>query len=392
MMKILPARIAILVSVCLCLTLTACSGGGTATRVSAKTERRIGPTDVDALEINDTARFLAGMEGRADGPYHALEQMPAWQTYRANFNESWARVQESQFKPVADFEQRALKGDKQTSRFLFYPFSGPDVLYMTGFFPGRDVYVMAGLEGIGHLPRVGEYTAENAPQHLNAWSTAMNSIFRRSFFVTSEMSKQLHGDSDGSLPIIVLLLTRAGYTLDALQLGQLASDGTWEKFQQTPTARRARAVRVEFHKGGSQDTDTPGQVLYYFSTDLAKGFAAQSPFVAFLEKQGQPETFMKSASFLPHMREFTDIRNWITRASTRITQDDTGIPYQFLLDHNWNVRLYGEYSHPDKSFRRRFQPELEAAFADTGRVEPLGFSIGYGFHRRPSSLLVATPK
>ena len=196
----------------------------------AKPERHIGLSDIDAREIDDTAKFLAGLEGRADGPYHALEALPAWQTYRANFNETWARVQESQFKPVAEFETRALHGDKQSSHFLFYPFSGPDVLYMTRFFPARDVYVMAGLERVGHLPRLGEYTAETAPEHLNAWSKAMNSIFRRSFFVTSEMSRQLHGDaSDGSLPIIVLLLTRAGYTVDAVQVGQIAKDGAWEK-------------------------------------------------------------------------------------------------------------------------------------------------------------------
>ena len=76
---------------------------------------------------------------------------------------------------------------------------------------------------------------------------------------------------------------------------------------------------------------------------------------------------------------------------TRITQDDTGVRYQVLLEKGWKVRLYGEYSHPDKPFRPRFQPELETAFAEPGKVEPLGFSIGYGFNRRPSSLLVATP-
>ncbi len=382
-----PSRHRLFLAAILAFCLAACNSSAKPepAAVVVKPERHFGPSDIPAQDIDDTARFLAGMEGRADGPYHALEALPAWQTFRANFDESWARVQETQFKPVAEFEQRALRGDKQSSRFLFYPFSGPDVLYMTRFFPGRDVYVMAGLERVGHFPAVGEYTAENTPGHLNAWSKAMNSIFRRSFFVTSEMSRQLYGeDSDGLLPIMVFLLTRAGYTVDAIQLGRLGDDGSW----QAPAAgKRARAVKMEFHTG-----DAPEQTVYYLSTDLKTGFGEHSPLVAFLDRLGQHETYMKSASFLPHLIDFTGIREYILRSSTRIVQDDTGVPYRILIAKNWNVRLFGEYSHPDQPFRSRFQPDLEAAFADTGKVEPLGFSIGYGFHRRPSSLLVATPK
>ena len=38
---------------------------------------------VEAQRWNDTARFLSGMKGRADGPFRALEDTAAWKGYAA---------------------------------------------------------------------------------------------------------------------------------------------------------------------------------------------------------------------------------------------------------------------------------------------------------------------
>ena len=48
-------------------------------------------------------------------------------------------------------------------------------------------------------------------------------------------------------------------------------------------------------------------------------------------------TFIKSASYLMHYRSFTDIRNIILSKSLTIFQDDTGIPYKYFSDSDWNI-------------------------------------------------------
>ena len=101
---------------------------------------------VEAQRWNDTARFLSGMKGRADGPFRALEDTAAWKAYAAEFDTNWNQLQAEQLRPVHAFQKRELASLHAAGQYVFYPFSGPDILYLTGFFPEGKVMVMAGLE------------------------------------------------------------------------------------------------------------------------------------------------------------------------------------------------------------------------------------------------------
>ena len=46
---------------------------------------------------NDTARFLAGLKGRPDGPYSKLEETAPWQKYAKDFDGIWAGIENGQF-------------------------------------------------------------------------------------------------------------------------------------------------------------------------------------------------------------------------------------------------------------------------------------------------------
>ena len=86
------------------------------------------------------------------------------------------------------------------------------------------------------------------------------------------------------------------------------------------------------------------------------------------------------------MQRFTAI---ILENSKLILQDDTGIPYGYFRPADWQVQLYGMYSRPDRPFKRQFQKDLAKAFRSPANVRPLGFSLGYGYGRRPSSMILA---
>src|SRR5258708_27401668 len=99
--------------------------------------------------FNDAARFLAGLPSVEGSSYAALEKDPAWIEYSKTLGASWNRADQKLLAPVRQFQKREL--DKPKSRFVFYPFSGPDVIYAQTFFPSAKVMLMAGLEPPGSI-------------------------------------------------------------------------------------------------------------------------------------------------------------------------------------------------------------------------------------------------
>lgn len=335
---------------------------------------------------NDTAHFLAGLKGRATGPFEKLEDTDAWRTYAAEFEQTWNVVQKEQFRAVDAFQKRELAPIRTNSDFVFYPLSGPDVLYATHFFPSGRKFVFAGLERVGHIRPIENYKAETLDKQLHAWRASVASIFERSFFVTSEMDQQFHGRvADGLLPLIMLLLVRGGDTIDQVRYGHLTDAGEFAYEDGTDLSTRHPAVEIQFRR----DTGTEIRTLYYFSIDLGPAFETKPAFSRFLHRQGTPDTLVKSASFLLHWRQCKGLRAYILEDSNLVLQDDTGVPFRFFRSAEWQVSLFGEYSRPDRPFRREYQPDLAEAFQDAGKVRELGFSLGYGYGRRPSSMMLA---
>ena len=378
------------------LLILLCFGCGVAAppaaKVAAKRER---PLSAAAIAYNDTARFIAGLPGRPDGPLAALEKTPEWQEYAKGFAETWAAFQKNQGEPMRAFEQKEMAPIRPKGSFVFYPFSGPDILYMTGFFPGRPVYVMVGLERAGTLPPPQTFKAEDMPNEVKAWTVGVRSTFKRSFFVTSEMDAQFHGRvADGLLEPICLLLARSGYTIEDIRHGNLTPEGAFAELDPAapPVADargkplRTMGVEVTFRKGADGDP----QKIYYFSKKLDTEFKTKPGFSRFLLSLGEPDTMIKSAQFIMHWPGMADLRTQILDTSRTILEDDTGVPFRYLQPPQWEVRLFGMYSKPDKPFKTWYQKDLAKAFEDPLRVTPLGMQIGYGAWRRPSSLILAT--
>jgi len=332
---------------------------------------------------NDSAQWLAGIPGRPDGPFHALEAEPAWQKYSAALAEKWKTANTKQFGPLDAFQKRELAGQYSPSKFLFYPLSGPDVLYATRFFPEATTMVFAGLEPVGHLRKPESYKAENLDKELGNWEKGLASIFNRSFFVTSEMDSHFRGRvADGLLQMMLLLLARSGHSIEGVRYGHLEQSG--EFAVEPETTPKPEAVEISYHRGSENVT----RKIYYYSGDLAGDFDGKA-FPKFVDKQGKPDTLVKSGSFLLHWKQCEQLRNFILAKSNLILEDDTGVPYRFFKEPEWKVTLYGEYSAPDRPFKSQYQADLAKAFQDPAKVKELGFSLGYGAWRRPSSLILA---
>jgi hypothetical protein len=374
------------VTFALTLLLIGCGPAAVPSKPAAAATKPERPLSAAAISYNDTARFIAGLPGRPGSPLEALEKGPEWQQYAKGFEETWAAFQKGQAEPMRAFEEKELAPIRPKGSFVFYPFSGPDILYMTGFFPGRSAYVMVGLEPAGTLPSPETFKAAAMPNEVKAWTAGVRSIFKRSFFVTSEMDAQFRGRvADGLLEPICLLLARSGYTLENIRHGNLTEEGAFTAVEM-PAAPKPVGVEVTFRRGADGDP----QKIYYFSKKLDTEFKTKPGFSRFLQNLGQPDTLIKSAQFIMHWPGMSDLRSQILETSRTILEDDTGVPFKYLKPPQWEVRLFGKYSAPDKPFKNWYQRDLAKAFGDPAKVTPLGMQIGYGAWRRPSSLILAT--
>ena len=266
---------------------------------------------------------------------------------------------------------------------------------MTGFYPGRKTYVMVGLEPAGNLPTPETFKPADMVNEVKAWTTGVRSIFKRSFFVTSEMDAQFRGRvADGLLEPICLLLARSGYTIEGIRHGNLTEEGAFVEIDRSVAPElnakgkpvKPMGVEVTVRKGADGDS----QKIYYFSKELDEKFKTKPGFSRFLLSLGQPDTLIKSAQFIMHWPGMGALRTQILETSRTIVEDDTGVPYKYFKAPQWEVRLFGKYSAPDKPFKTWYQADLAKAFDDPTKVTALGLQLGYGAWRRPSSLILAT--
>jgi hypothetical protein len=181
-------------------------------------------------------------------------------------------------------------------------------------------------------------------------------------------------------------LTRSGYDIEGFRYGHLSTVGEFVMEPPDATGKQKHmGVEIRFRR----PSERVSRQMFYFSTDLGPAFQRDPDFSRFLTHLGKAETLVKSCSFLLHWGTCNGIRNHILKTSSLILEDDTGVPFRYLQSSDWRVELFGEYSAPDRPFKKQYQHDLAEAFAEKANVKTLGFSLGYGYNRRPSSMILA---
>lgn len=334
---------------------------------------------------NDIARFLAGLPGRADGPFHTLEATPAWRQHKQTFDRMWSKFEQNRLPAMRTFQEKEIAGAAFAGEFVFYPFGGPDTLTVTTLFPQRGNYVLIGLEPPGTLPSEDQILEANLERQLPRMERTLESLLHRSFFITASMDHQVRGQiTDGLLPVMLVQLARCGYTILSHQ--SVTLNDTGELHPRTNGTKRNRGVRIDFQSPTGQH----GRIVYLSANLNNTGLAENDALQKFIARSAPSVAFFKSSSYMPHRPEFSTLRKLVLDHCRAIVQDDSGIPYRFVNHSQWNVRLYGRYTQPYGSFRGLVQPDLRKAYQQN--AAPLGFSIGYGFGRAPSALQIFSRK
>lgn len=373
------------------LLTASCSGNGNAAQKSPDTTTQVSrKPNIEVpmrRQYNDVARFIAGLPVDSASAFASLEKNDAFASYVSEFTNDWNRFDSERIAPIAGWRKTELPAMKGENDVLFYPFSGPDFLYATTFFPDADTTIMIGLEPIGKLPSANEVEQVGVAKYLDKVNTSLESFLNYSFFRTIAMRNDLTGeDLNGVIHLVSLFMVKTAHTILDVQHIMVNEKGDVTGWTKDGKGKANDGLKI-YYTG--QDPYQV-QVLYYFSTDLSNGvFIKNAALQNFLKKFPKWNTYLKSASYLMHKANFSGIRSFILDHSYRILQDDSGIPYLFFSKSGFHVALYGAYTKPIPLFKDFFQQDLLDAYLIKQNIKPLPFGIGYVYVKNESNMQLA---
>lgn len=330
------------------------------------------------------------MPGKPGTPFADLEETDEWREHRVLVDAAWKRADGELLQGLREFQASELKSTPLRSGPVFYPFSGPDALMATEYFPHSPVYIFAALEPAGTLITEDEIENKELGPYLAAIRTSMASELGRSFFITRQMDQQFRGQvTDGLMLPILQLLVRTDHTILGFRYIRLNEQG--QIIDRTldyhaPTRYGNKGVAIDFRTNSDQSLHT----LYYFTVNLSNDrLAENAPFQTYVQNLKGATTMFKSTSYMLHRRDFSLIRSLVLENSAAVLQDDSGIPYRLFDSDRWRVQLYGDYDRPYGSFKWMEQADLRTAYKQPG-TKPLPMHVGYGYRKITSNLMLAT--
>ncbi|MFO1484793.1 MAG: hypothetical protein U1F71_15630 [Verrucomicrobiaceae bacterium] len=332
---------------------------------------------------NDQARFLAGLS-QEGSPLAKLAERGDFRSHAKELDAAWADAEERQFHSIREWAPLGLPEAVNSTEPLLYVFSGPDFLHAHTFFPNASTYVLAAVEPVGSLPDVTKLSEGELGASLRNLRTTLNASLSFSFFITADMKKDLKATKlSGTLPVLYVFLARCGCFIQNVEKVWIAADGKVITDKETKTP----GARITF-------TGTKGQTqtLYYFATDIANWALKLNPsFLRFCDTLGVMNGFTKSASYLMHLSEFTNIRDYLLMHCHTMTQDDSGIPWRDFPRDMWDVRAFGWYPGPINLFKQHYQSDL-AEYYRKNEVPAIPFGIGYQWQPGRSTLIYGVSK
>jgi len=318
---------------------------------------------------NDVARFLAGMPNRTRPD---IQQTDAWKAHRSEMDVRWERA-ERRLAHIRDFGRSELADPGHSH--IFYPFGGPDFLYADAFFRNAGTYSLAGLEEIGSLPDLSSLTESQIATSLRGLQTSISSSLDYSYFLTKDMRLDLESTNlKGVLPVLYVYLARTGHRIHKADYVHITSEGTIAPGH----SGNAPGVRLS----------CSGCTVFYFKTDLSDSGSGR--FERYMANSAPGTTFIKSASYLMHGGDFSNIRSAIMRSSKAVLQDASGVPFRYFRDAGWDTELFGNYRRTLDMFKSYYQPDLRSAYL-AADPRPLKFGVGYTFTPSETCLILAKP-
>lgn len=318
---------------------------------------------------NNIAKFIAGIKTKA---FAELQKKDFYDRHKSAVSQAWEKTEGEDLEPIIQWtRENMIAGNPDFKTTVFYPFSGPDILYGNAFFPYARNYVLVGLERPGSLPHIEGLSNEQLNTYLTNIRSSQRYISKHGYFITKHMLKDFaKSNLDGTIHLMLFYLARTRHEI--LGISEVAINNYGEETESK--YGNIRGIRIDFAK---QDLKYK-QSVYYFKFDLSNDHVAENQgLLRFLRNQFKMYTYMKSASYILHDSHFSTVRDFVTENSSKLLQDDTGVPYYKLKESNLELTLFGKYTSTIKDFKNHFQPDLKKALDEQENSYKLPFIVGY---------------
>lgn len=350
-----------------------------------------------AAKPNDTLSSIAQLiSGDVDSSslFPKIAANKHYKNFAESFSKRWAIFDTTRIVKLEAFQKSALHEKVKLEKTLFYPFSGPDILHASLFFPNADRYVLIALEPVGDLPDFEKTNPDSLQEYYKNLNTSLNAILKFSFFRTESMSKDLKNEEvDGSIHLLFLFLNRLGNQIVSAKPITIDTTGSivvMNSFERLKNAKlQTKGVEIKFlSKDGQLKT-----MEYYSLNAVDYALKKNKGFTNYLATIQNFNTYLKGASYLLHKDYFSIIRNKILEGSSTIVQDDSGIALRYFEKESgkWDYSLYGEYTKPVSLFSKQYQKDLDSLYKKQGS-SALGFGLGYNFKDKNSNLMIVNRK
>ena len=337
--------------------------------------------------LTATAQILAGIvPAPGDAVVDKLVATDSWKKHKEVMQSQWKPVRE-RISTIEKWREQEVKVKDVTGRTLLYPFSGPDFLNAWAFYPNHAKYVFFSLENPGSLPDLEKMGPKEFETLLGSVRNAFTEIFQRNYFITSYMGRQLTTSQlKGTIPVIATMMVLNGLRIAKVESVDPFPDLT--KAYEEPKAKRP----AKLLRGGKitfLTADNKSHELSYFSLDATdKALVHYPDFLDWVGRNKPASALVKSASYLLHDNQFSKTRDMVLATADILVQDDTGVPYRYIKQANWNTKLYGKYHTPIAPMQWGYQKDLDTAFKEL-KGSPLPFPFGYHWKGQESGLILA---
>ncbi|MBN2891980.1 MAG: hypothetical protein JXL97_08945 [Bacteroidales bacterium] len=320
--------------------------------------------------IDQYAKFISGFSAE---DFSDFQQKDIYKSYSNSNETNWNYFSVNQLLVIMNWAEKNAVSSADDTSTVFYPFAGPDFTFAYAFYPYAKNYILIGLENIGEIPDLKQYSDLEIAELLNSMTDALVEFYTQGYFSTLNMKYNFRKNNvNGVVHPLLYFVYRTNNQMIDFEYFVLDEFGQPQKVDKLESLdKRIKGLKISMTgKFGNKD-------LYYLQVDLSdENFDDYPELIAFVSSFGNKNTFLKSASYLLQDNKLLKFRDLLISQSSKIIQDDSGFGYNFLKSHNFDVKVFGNYSRTLNLFQDFWQPDLKAEF-DNQNAKKLPFRFGY---------------